>query len=238
MTHYTLPDFGAMGSVLAAILFGSQARGDSDSLSDTDLFLLVRDMPFACVKRTDNEIRRHATAPRLNLCVHTVSIFEQMKERGSLFALHLSREGRIMYLAQGMADPFSGLSEFREHIKNIGLYFDLLNDCEESIRLHGPNVFDLSLMFTVCRNTCIVMCHKLGKPHFGRYDAYECIAREIPCPLPVSHSLYRVLSAHKLSYGRGTPPNEPLPDGAESRKILSKVQKLVKLGLEVCSHDR
>jgi Nucleotidyltransferase domain len=83
-----LPDPG-----LAVMLYGSRARGDSTRDSDVDLLQLVQ-------TKTD-----HYRIGRISVAAYTQAELELLCQNGSLFALHLVMEGRIM------SDPERRLSD-------------------------------------------------------------------------------------------------------------------------------
>ena len=235
MILFNKNNFKSFDFILVAILFGSQARGNPDIGSDLDLLLIINDMPFDRVINAEKRFRQYNKNPMLNLCLQTEKTFIKMKAKGSLFAKHLKCEGKIIYQRDKKNDIFVNIANFTEHLKNIELYLSLLTDCRLSLRQYGSNIYDLALLFTICRNTCMVLCHKIGKPHFGRYDVYNCIKNEYPNRFPLSKQNYYTLSQFKMIYSRGIYLEIDIPSINESNKFISSVQKLVEFGMELCS---
>lgn len=84
-------------SVEAIILFGSRARKDAKSTSDTDLLLI-----------TTEERPRHSAYGNISLSLYSFPDLVSMARRGDLFLLHIVREGLALY------DPNKRLEQLRE----------------------------------------------------------------------------------------------------------------------------
>lgn len=84
------------GDYLGILLYGSVARGDHTPSSDIDLLQLVRD-------RTE-----HYQRGRTSVAVYTDRDLQRMCEGGSLFALHLVTEGRILVDPRGVLSTILG----------------------------------------------------------------------------------------------------------------------------------
>lgn len=78
------------GHTNCVMLYGSCARGDAVASSDIDVLQL-----------TDDAQQHHYTAGALSVACYTATQLESMCARGSLFALHLKVEGRIIRDADG-----------------------------------------------------------------------------------------------------------------------------------------
>mgnify|MGYP001588815636 CR=1 FL=1 len=81
------------GPVRQVILFGSQARGDSDEHSDAD---------FIVIKETDESfVRRMVNLPALpipaDVFVYTPAEFEAMKDGENPFIMHALQNSRTVY---------------------------------------------------------------------------------------------------------------------------------------------
>jgi len=87
-------------NALGVILYGSQARGDVTELSDIDL-LVVATAP-----------RRTEAVGRVNRSTYDREQFQTAA--GTLFGMHLARDGVILHDSGGIADALSDIGEIDE----------------------------------------------------------------------------------------------------------------------------
>lgn len=83
----------------SVLLFGSAARGDATQFSDLDVLLV----------RADVESAHHSAETRdlgASCLVRSLSWLRRQAAEGTLFALHLQREGRILRDPVGLLDAF------------------------------------------------------------------------------------------------------------------------------------
>ena len=90
-----------------------------------------------------------------------------------------------------------------------------------------------SLLFTIVRNTCTLLCHKLNQYKFGRRDAFEsCLATFSDFPINVSD--YDFLASKKIQYERGIIVKTELsPKSFDT--LLTKVNTLIAYAKEKLS---
>lgn len=93
------------------------------------------------------------------------------------------------------------------------------------------NELDLSVLFTVARNTCIVLSDYAGKPAFGRISCFTS-AKEIFQNLPMILDDYLWLSHWKITYERGPTSQQDLPDSKRYKDIILTVGNLLKYAKE------
>jgi predicted nucleotidyltransferase len=78
------------------ILFGSQARGSSDSYSDIDVIIIKKTKkPF--LDRVKDVIRIIKPNYAIDILVYTPEEFQQMTTRGNSFLEHVLKEGSVIY---------------------------------------------------------------------------------------------------------------------------------------------
>jgi predicted nucleotidyltransferase len=224
----------SQAGIKAIILYGSHARGDANSDSDVDICAFTH----STLHPTEAEVR--LLAPSIPQGTVTLSVYCErdvvsMLEYGSLFLWHLKLEGRVLYGAEYVAKRLEQLRAFRRHRTEIAFYTTLLSDLE---RVSNPgwiaNEFDLSLLFTIARNTCTILAHKAGVPVFGRVDCYITAARVFP-DLPLDLVTYSDLSKWKSVYERGLNCREDLPSGDDMARLFILIRGLLEYADEQTS---
>ncbi len=217
--------------IRAILLYGSHARGDADHTSDVDVCVFLTDLP------RPSEIAVRELAPSLpqrplSVVAYTERDLDAMLEHGSLFAWHLKLEARVVYGESYVRSKMRGLRSFRRHNSEISEYVNLLADLiRDSCGCPLPNEFDLSLLFTIVRNTCIVLSHWSGVSAFGRLS---CFKEATACflDLPFDEAIFLELSKWKSTYERGTPPHERLPSQERTDKLIRAVRRLLEFADE------
>lgn len=107
---------GAVNSAIGIVLYGSFARGDHDSSSDVDL-LVVADRPGGSRKLGIANVATYTPA-------------QLASARGSLFGMHLARDGRVLHdtdnlvagLLSSMGEPDPAV--LFERIRHLGAVLD------------------------------------------------------------------------------------------------------------------
>jgi hypothetical protein len=82
---------GLVGSIDAAMLYGSRARGEATPGSDIDILAVVRDRPGAFTDGDD-----------LAVSAYCAGHLRHLAERGSLFVLHLVHDGEMLHDPDGV----------------------------------------------------------------------------------------------------------------------------------------
>ncbi|MEZ3156666.1 nucleotidyltransferase domain-containing protein [Microbacterium sp. BWR-S6Y] len=76
-------------TAIAAMVYGSYARGTDDEGSDIDILELVADSPSP------------RSSGRINVTQYTPAHLAQMSQRGSLFVMHLIADGKVLHDPHG-----------------------------------------------------------------------------------------------------------------------------------------
>lgn len=220
-------------NILSVILFGSFARGDNDSESDYDLCVITQ----ARQSHKDNleQLKQIITDNRLleNPVFYPASVIESMLKHGSLFLWHLKLEGKILFGEKYFSNKISELNLFVHHHEDIIYHEELFTDLMsawESLNL--PNELDLSVLFTIVRNTCMILAYKFGKPSFGRLSSFLAAKSVFP-DLPIEFAEYQYLSNWKIIYERGITQKANLPTKIEFKKIVGNIDRLLQF-----AHDK
>lgn len=215
-------------NILSIILYGSYARNDHDTASDYDVCVLTKNRQNYGLDL--EEIKRIIGDPQksqLNLVCYSSPVVDSMLEHGSLFLWHLRIEGKVLYGEDYFINKIKKLNSFRSHHEEIIYHTELFDDLTHSWKyICLPNELDLSLLFTIARNTCMILSHKMGKPSFGRLNSYST-AKTLFHDLPLSIDEYLYLSNWKTVYERNSEKNYVLPSVYKYKIIINKMEKLL-----------
>jgi hypothetical protein len=156
-------------------LYGSEARGDVDGISDSDL-LFVADS-----KISPKDIPQES---RDLLAIGSVSRYdwneiEGMAKYGSLFLHHLRLEGRCLdssnTRAVSLRTILKQLPPYQRVKSDVRAFHATLDDIRQSLQDDGSLIFELSVLATVVRHAAILGCYVSGHPTFGRLRAVETV---------------------------------------------------------------
>lgn len=223
-------------NILSIILYGSHARKDNDASSDIDLCVLVTKREnYELEMSKINESLGLPDAPNLNTVCYTDPIVESMLSHGSLFLWHLKLEGKILYGENYFSNKVKKLEPFKTHYDEIIYHSEIFSDLQKSWKIVGiPNELDLSILFTLSRNTCMVLSHKAGNPSFGRLNSFSTAKALFP-DLPMTVDAYLFLSNWKMIYERDCDAKHPLPKAGEYNEIMLKVEGVLNYALNKLS---
>lgn len=219
-------------NILSIILYGSHARKDHDESSDYDICVITRERKNEELNMRELE---EAIVPfevaGTNIVCYPEAILDSMLAHGSLFLWHLKLEGKVLYGEQYLNDKLHGLARFKTHYEEIKYHAELFHDLKRAWELLCiVNELDLSLLFTIVRNTCMVLAHKAGKPSFGRVSSYYS-AKESFLNLPITIDQYLYLSRWKLLYERESRKPAQLPSNGEFEKLLLEIDKFLQFAI-------
>jgi hypothetical protein len=149
-------------------LFGSAARGDEDGQSDVDV--LVAGPASARVL---------ATLPypecRLSLVHYSWDELAYMAGYGSLFLHHVRLEGKPLSPNTGpqLHALLESLPRYHRARHELASFRRVLNDVEDSLMGEPSTAYELSVIATALRHSCILGCYAIGRPTFGRRTAFQ-----------------------------------------------------------------
>lgn len=218
--------------VKAVILYGSYGRRDECLDSDVDVCVLT----VTESKTTEEAIRvlvPNLPDKPLDLVFYSQKAIKAMLDYGSLFLWHIKLEGKALLGQRYLEDILEDLKPFERHYDEILYHINLLLDLKELMNSNSwiPNELDLSLLFTIARNTCMILSHKRGIPVFGRYACYKA-AMEIYPDLPLASHTFSYLSKWKTIYERSPDPGSRLPERKDIQRLISETERLLKYGYE------
>ncbi len=151
-------------------LFGSVARGDYDEYSDVDILIVIDD----CTEDEYIKIKdRYAillNVPVSWLSVYRVSKIIQMHAVGSYFLWHIKKEGKELYSKEGeLASLLLTLPQYAKVRSDLEEYESILADMECELNSEYISVeYELAVLASLVRNTCIAISFVNGRLDFGR----------------------------------------------------------------------
>ena len=158
-----------MNADCAVLLYGSQARGDTDSISDIDVVVV------GSQALSDNEVMALVPAAEAR-CIHKSqyawSEVEAMGRYGSLFLHHLAAEAKPLRFAgrgeRRLQRILASLGPYKLAQRDLQAFRLTTIDVEEGVQLGLPPCFELSVLGGVARHASVLGCYLAGAPVFGR----------------------------------------------------------------------
>jgi predicted nucleotidyltransferase len=219
-------------NILSIILYGSHARKDHDTSSDYDFCVISKERQNEEFTMDDfEEVTGPLKLANITIVSYPEAVLDSMLAHGSLFLWHLKLEGDILYGKQYLSEKLHRLAYFKTHYEEIKYHAELFHNLKMAWQLLSTiNELDLSLLFTIVRNTCMVLAHKAGKPSFGRVSSFYS-ATESFSSLPITIDQYLYLSKWKLLYEREHSASMTLPSRAAFEQLLSTVEHLLQFAI-------
>jgi len=199
--------------VLAAALFGSRARGDSDSSSDTDVVVFADVENVAQLRNVKEDLSSHSLGLRQTLSLYSGDTAEYMAQEGSLFLWHLRLEGVVLIDNQAwLSNLLKNLSPYdnARALRDLDTFEQVLFDCEYSASMQSDTIaFEMATTSAVLRNLGIIHCFTRGIPCFGRTAPIMRLANYMGERFPFSPEQVRALEHARLAYIRD--PEQEVP---------------------------
>ena len=157
-------------NVIAVYIYGSIARGDHDLNSDCDVLICVNNCDIQEYNLLKTEFLKKSIVENFEFSFYQLNILEEMQKKGSYFLWHIKKEGILVYRASNIFDSIlEKLPPYTGTFDDLCEYKDILKDVKESIELDEVTIiYELSVLATLARNTCIACCYIIGVMDFGR----------------------------------------------------------------------
>lgn len=222
--------------VLSVVLFGSTARRDADQYSDKDFFVMCCDLDLENLLRIKQDLIIPAIGQTEGISCYRHADTLVMARKGSLFLWHLKLQGKVLFSKNGVFENILAvLQQYKDYEKDLALYTGLLSDVASNLEKRKYiSEFDLSILFTIVRNVCILLCYHERIPKFGRSNAYLTARSLFNKGLPLEDWIFPTLCSYKLWYERGVKPERDLNQDFPARLVLKQVKYLIEFVREKC----
>lgn len=212
---YTVEEYE--GYIEAICLFGSRARGDNDSLSDIDIFVLIEDCSEDLYVSIKKSLEMQLGIPSNWISLYRKDTINLMHDKGSYFLWHLKKEGIILYSRKFIIEQLlETLPKYKSIDEDLADYSVICKDIKESIQYGNSTAhFELSVLASLVRNTCIALSYKHGELVFGRIEPVQTAMKIIGANFPFTIKEYKELYKFRIVYTRGD-KNIMLQDTSEN----------------------
>lgn len=224
--------------ILSVIIYGSRARKDHDNSSDLDICVITKGkIDKKYLDKDVFSIFPKNECKNLEISSYDTDLVNVMLDYGSLFLWHLKNEGEVVYGKNYFDKIIKNLSPYRHHADELHYHFEIFNDLKMAHNiLKEPNEFDLSLLFTICRNTCMILSNKFESITFGRLSCYYSAVKLFK-NIPLNENAYIYLSKWKNIYERNYNATLELPSLCEYEKLIKCTHDMLQFALNKIPND-
>lgn len=178
--------------ILSIVVFGSRARGTTDSLSDRDVLIVTNSI-------SDRDWHRSVWNSRgWSVVCYSPSRFKAMAKHGSLFVQHLRLEGLVVIDKDDwLANEFQNFQTKQDYRVDIEKSFQLLRPVERVNDSHDARLMYADVMYVFLRNFGICTLANVRDYCFEYKDIVDALS-----------TIYKLRSAetkllHKLRHLKG-----------------------------------
>jgi predicted nucleotidyltransferase len=226
--HLTHPHFSILtkcGDIEAAAVYGSVARGDVETHSDTDLLLVCSTRPKAALL---NEVREALKSHSKNLSITIYSRRDLyfLNANKSLFLLHLSREAIPIFDRTGFfTNLLTNFHPKASYKADFEKSLSLIDPLRTLVRLAPNNMHRLSYTYSLFRVFGVYLLAQQGIYEFSKARMVDALSEKFP-ELGRHVRALANLRALNSSFFTGGCPSELgvlLPSAAESVNSLAAI---------------
>lgn len=215
-------------------LFGSVARGDQDEKSDVDILIVIDDCSEVEYIEWKDKFADCLEVPISWISVYRISKIMRMYNIGSYFLWHIKKEGKVIYSRENeLSALLLTLPKYRNVKNDLNEYSQILIDIQQELSDKYICIeYELAVLASLVRNTCITISYLNGKLDFGRNSAVMyCVDKY---QINVTLQEYEDLYQYRL-YNTGKINNVPTGERIQLEmwiKIESDLLEIAKKGVE------
>ncbi|MCO1600017.1 nucleotidyltransferase domain-containing protein [Desulfosporosinus nitroreducens] len=186
------------------VIFGSHARGESDENSDLDLLFIIEDCDEISYLNKKISLQKQLDIPFEWISLYTKNAINNMCEYGSYFLWHLKTECKIFYSkTQFLEKVLENIKPYRNTYFDLMEYSTICNDIRESIGFNDKTYnYELNILASIARNTCIALAYINNKISFGRIQPVKTCIEDIGIDFPFNIKEYIELYNFRIVYNR------------------------------------
>lgn len=181
-------------------LFGSYARGDQDKYSDIDILIVIDDCTESEYINYKDSFAQILNIPVSWLSVYRIDKIKKMYNCGSYFLWHIKKEGKVIYSRDNeLAILLLTLPRYVNIENDLKEYSEILSDINGELDNEYISIdYELAVLASLVRNTCIAIAYLNGKLDFGRNSVvvYCFSTYEINIDLKEYEDLYQYRLYH------------------------------------------
>ncbi|MDQ3677563.1 MAG: nucleotidyltransferase domain-containing protein [Actinomycetota bacterium] len=163
-------------------IYGSRARGDADSQSDTDVLIVADTESVVGVVVSCLE----PSYPRVQPSYYSWLEMERMASYGSLFLHHIATEGMRWHAAAHEPNRLplllANLPPFTRVDEDLTAFRQAIQESQASMLDGGWADFEYEIIATVVRHAAILGAHLAGTAAFGREQPFFVCGRVLGWP--------------------------------------------------------
>jgi predicted nucleotidyltransferase len=219
-------------------LYGSCARGECDTNSDIDILIIIDDSSSDQYNEIKEKISKEMQIPVKWISLYTKHAILNMKKYSSYFLWHLKLEAIIFYSKSNLLeDVLQNLKEYTKMDSDLQQYLVIYKDIESSIHTNNKTYqYELSLLASLIRNTCMAFCYKNKILNFGRIEPVIITKQKLNKIIDFTIDEYNELYEFRSLYNKG------ILKELEVNKVNSYVEKWLdrtkKLIINVIDYDK
>lgn len=154
-------------------LFGSVARGDEDRYSDVDILIVIDDCLDDEYVKLKDKYANYLNVPVSWISMYRISKIMTMYKMGSYFLWHIKKEGKILYSRNNeLQSLLLTLPQYNGFKNDLQEYSQILYDIELELENEYLSAdYELAVLASLVRNTCITIAYLNNRLDFGRNSA-------------------------------------------------------------------